>query len=440
MQPTEGRSAAEPDREGRLSRLVALRRAIHARPELGFAEIETAAAVIDAMSGVADSVGFGQDVCGTTELSGFPAPADLAGARRRALDQGVAPELVRALGTGQTGVVVGIRGDRPGPVTAMRFDMDALPLQESTAESHLPAEEGFASVHDGIMHACGHDGHVAIGVELGHRLAVDRDFAGEVRLVFQPAEEGVRGAMTMLNAMRGVRRVVGLHLGIGLPVGTVAASVDGLLATEKWRVRLSGRPAHAALSPELGRHAVLGAATAALNLHVLPQVSGAVTRLNVGAIHGGTSANIIPKRAELLVELRADRLSAFEHLQGRARDVIAGAAQAHGLDWAIDVTGRTSTAQCDDVEIESLLEAAQETPGIEVADRTTTMSASDDITLLMQEVQDRGGTATFAVAGASSPAPHHHPLFDIDERCLPLAADWLEAALRGPAQGKTCDG
>jgi aminobenzoyl-glutamate utilization protein A len=414
------------------SRLVDLRRTLHARPELGFTEIETAATVVQLLGPVADSIALGREVGRPTSTAGVPGPDELARARRRALEHGIPDDLVERLGQGHTGVVVTIKGTRPGPVTAVRFDLDALPLQEARTVEHRPFREGFASANDGVMHACGHDGHVAIGVELGLRLAADRDFAGEVRLVFQPAEEGVRGALTMLAAgvTTGVRRMLGLHLGVGLPVGTVAASVHGIMATEKWTVTMTGESAHASLAPQEGRHAVLGAATATLGLHTLPQIAGAVTRLNVGALHGGTAANIVPDRAQLLVELRADSTPVLERLRERARAVIAGAAQAHDLGWTVELSGRAAAVSCDDVEVEAMLDAAALTRGVDQALRSAPMSASDDVTLFMEDVQRTGGTATFVLVGAGNPAPHHHPLFDIDERCLPIAVDWLETALR----------
>jgi aminobenzoyl-glutamate utilization protein A len=414
------------------SRLVDLRHTLHARPELGFTEIETAATVVQLLGPVADSVALGREVGQQTSTAGVPGPDELARARRRALEHGIPDDLVERLGQGHTGVVVTIKGTRPGPVTALRFDLDALPLQEARTAEHRPYREGFASTYDGVMHACGHDGHVAIGIELGLRLAADRDFAGEVRLVFQPAEEGVRGAITMLaaGATTGVRRMLGLHLGVGLPLGTVAASVHGIMATEKWTVTMTGESAHASLAPQQGRHAVLGAATATLGLHTLPQIADAVTRVNVGAFHGGTAANIVPDRAELLVELRADSTPVLERLRERARAVISGAAQAHDLESSVEVSGRAAAVSCDDVEVEAMLDAAALTNGVDQVLRSAPMSASDDVTLFMEDVQHTGGTATFVLVGAGSPAPHHHPLFDIDERCLPIAVDWLETALR----------
>jgi len=412
--------------------VVTLRRLIHARPELGFAEIETASLVIQELEGAADRVEWGQAVCDVRGIAGLPGSAELAAARARARASGVPERLVDELGHGATGVVATLIGTSPGPTVALRFDMDALAVEEQDGPDHLPAREGFASAHPGVMHACGHDGHVAIGIELGRRLAADRDFPGEVRLIFQPAEEGVRGARAMLAAgvTADVDVLVGVHLGIGLPLGAVAAGAQGVMATEKWRITLTGRSAHAALSPHEGRNALLGAAAAALALHGLPPYPGATTRANVGRLVAGSASNIVPGDALLECEFRADDSSVLADLLNRARAVVEGAAAMHGLDAAIAVTGAAATARADDTIVEALCQAADGVPGATDVRPFAPMSASDDVTLFMGDVQSRGGLATLALVGASSPVPHHHPSFDVDERALPLAVEWLERAVR----------
>ncbi|UOT08070.1 MULTISPECIES: amidohydrolase [Rhodococcus] len=412
--------------------LVSLRRALHAHPELGFCEIETAARIIDELATAVDTLEFGSTVCAVAELAGLPPAEELDHARRRALEAGIEPELVERLGHGNTGVVASVRGRRPGPVIALRCDMDGLPITESEDAAHPPFRGGFASEVSGIMHACGHDGHVAIGVTLAKRLAEDRNFAGELRVIFQPAEEGVRGARAMVaaGAARGVDVMLGLHLGIGLDVGTVASSTSGVMATEKWKIELTGAPAHAALAPSEGRNALLGAATIALGLHALPPFAQATTRVNVGKMTAGTSANIIADSAEIHCELRADDTDVFAELTSRARDVVLGAAGMYGLGARIDVIGSAEVAVCDSEIARALDRCAHTVDDITNALPTAPMSASDDVTLFMADVQRRGGKATFVLVGASSPAPHHHPRFDIDERSLPIAADWLEQFIR----------
>lgn len=414
-----------------LSDLVRLRRQLHRRPELGFLEIETAAAVITRLRPVADTLSFGRAVCDLTAVDGGPSPEERYAAVRRAEGRGVVPELLDELGTGATGVVATIRGSRPGPVIGIRFDLDALPIQESAEATHRPQRLGFASEIAGQMHACAHDGHVAIGLELGRRLA-DRAFAGQVRLIFQPAEEGVRGAAPMLatGVGDGIDIMLGLHLGIDLPVGVVATSAAGLLATEKVQARFLGRASHAALAPQQGRSAALGAAAAVLALHTLPQYAGAQTRVNVGTIIAGTAPNIVPESAEICFELRADSEEAFVWLRERADRVIAGSAATYGLEASQATIGRATTVTCDPALAGMLSQLARDVPGVRQVHDTAPMSASDDVSLFLREAQRQGGQATLILVGASSPAAHHSSGFDIDERCLEIGVGVLESFIR----------
>lgn len=409
-----------------------LRRDLHRRPELGFTEIETAARVITDLTGVADELRYGADVLDTAAAPSLPTDVELAQARKRATAAGVRADLVEALGYGATGVVATVAGGRPGPVLALRFDMDALPVAEDDSDAHLPAREGFASERAGLMHACGHDGHTAIGVELLRRLARDRDFAGTVRAIFQPAEEGVRGATPMVaaGALDGVEVMLGVHLGLDLPVGEVAGGVHGVMATRKFTAAFTGRAAHAALAPAEGRNALLAGASAALGLHALPPFSGATTRVNVGRMVAGTTANVIAENAVLACEIRASDDAALAALDARAEQVIAGAATMYDVDADVRTTGASLVPRCDDAVVEAMLTAAESVPGIAQAHRSTVMNASDDVTVMMHAVQEAGGRATFAVVGASNPAPHHNRLFDVDEAALSLAVGWLEAAVR----------
>jgi len=179
----------------------------------------------------------------------------------------------------------------PGPTVALRVDMDANDLIEAAEEKHRPFREGFASVNKGAMHACGHDGHTATGLGVAEVLAGLKDrLAGTVKLIFQPAEEGVRGAKAMVarGVVDDVKYVVGAHLGINLKkTGQVACRTEGFLATTKLDAVFTGKPAHAGGAPEQGRNAVLAAATATLNLHAISRHSQGASRINVGVIQGG---------------------------------------------------------------------------------------------------------------------------------------------------------
>jgi len=181
---------------------------LHATPELGFLEYRTAAKVASVLDSLGYELELGEAAMSASERMGVPprevldrefaaAAADLPGQRFMEHFEG-----------GMTAVVGTLAGDRKGGVAAFRFDMDALPVEESGDPDHVPTREGFRSLRPGLMHACGHDGHVAIGLALAARLA-DRDFPGQVKLLFQPAEEGLRGAASVVasGVLDGVDRI-----------------------------------------------------------------------------------------------------------------------------------------------------------------------------------------------------------------------------------------
>jgi len=414
--------------------VVERRRLLHRRPEVGFCEFLTSSLVIAELSRWGYDVQWGSAAADLSAVRGLPEPEELVRASERAVVHGADPRLVEQLGDGGTAVVARLQGSRPGPVTALRFDMDALPLSESEDCGHAPARLGFRSEHAGEMHACGHDGHVAIGLALAERLA-DGDFAGQVRLVFQPAEEGGRGAAPLVaaGACADVDRLVCLHLGLNLPVGSVAAGSRGFFANSKVRAVLSGAPAHAAAAPEHGRNALLAAATAALNIHALPRFSTADTRVNVGALRAGTAANIIAADAQMMIETRATDGEVNLELTRRVHRVLEHAAAMQEVQVRVEDIGGATTVACDPDLVARVRRAAHALPDDLAITDDHDVKVSDDATLLMHAVQAGGGLATYVVVGASSPAPHHSATFDIDERSLPLSVDLLEACLRGPA-------
>ena len=175
--------------------LVRIRRDLHRCPETGWLEMRTTAILAKALRAMGYETYTGRAVCKEGARLGLPDEAILAAHAERALAQG-APEdeLTQDVRAGYTGVVAVLRCGE-GATLAMRFDIDALPMAECPQETHRPTREGFASVNPGMMHACGHDGHAAIGLGVARILAAHRDaLRGTVKLIFQPAEEGVRGA------------------------------------------------------------------------------------------------------------------------------------------------------------------------------------------------------------------------------------------------------
>jgi aminobenzoyl-glutamate utilization protein A len=407
-----------------------LRRDFHQHPETGFCEFRTASRAAGFLTDLGWDVLAGPDAITSSARLGVPSPEELESAWERAAANGGDPRFLDAMRGGLTGVVATLRGRDPGPVIALRADMDALPIQEAQSDGHRPAREGFCSQTPGIMHACGHDGHVAIALTLAAKLA-NRDFPGTVKLLLQPAEEGGRGGAAMVAAGTAddVDMFLALHLGMGLPMGAVCPAVSGLMANVKLRAVFHGVAAHAAMSPDAGRHALLGAAAAALGVHTMPPVPGHETRVNVGALHSGTSSNIVPDRAEMLLETRADDAAICGQLEDRVRALLSGAADGYGLDLDLERIGAVMPAS-NDKAAEDLVAAAAQVQHISLA-ALTSPPASDDATAFMRKVQAGGGLACYLGLGAGNHGPHHSPFFDIDEPALPIGVRLLEQVIRG---------
>jgi aminobenzoyl-glutamate utilization protein A len=410
---------------------VRWRRDLHTHPEVGFTEFRTASRVAGALADLGWEVVTGEDAMAAGERLGVPTPAELDAAYERALACDGDARYLPAMGGGHTAVVATLRGAHSGRAVGLRVDMDALPILEVASSSHRPARDGFASVWPGAMHACGHDGHVGMAVELAQRLAADPP-AGSVSIFFQPAEEGGRGgrAMAPTGLADRIDLFVAVHLGLALPTGTLAPSIDGLLANSKLRAVFHGHGAHAALAPQDGRNALLGAASATLAVQGLTRVAGHETLVAVGRISGGTSSNIVPDTAEMLLETRADDGEVNADLEQRARAMIEGAAHMHGLTVDIELIGSVTTARADPAARDAVVRAGR-AAGLEIVQPAADSGvASDDATALMRRVQAGGGTATYAAIGADLAGPHHTATFDFDETALAGGVEFLERLVR----------
>lgn len=416
--------SASPAGDG-LSTAVAWRRDLHAHPEVGFTELRTASRIAGHLTDLGWRVVVGPDAMPPEQRLGVPSEAELDDAYRRAEADGGDPRFLPAMRGGHTAVVATLGSGTPH--LALRADIDALPIAETDDPAHPPVTAGFASRRPGVMHACGHDGHVGIAIELAERLTADPP-PGRVTLIFQPAEEGGRGgaAVAASGLLDDVDLLVALHLGLDLPTGVLQPSNDALLANSKIRATFRGRAAHASLDPQDGRNALLGAASATLALQGMTRVAGHATRVSVGRISGGTSSNIVPDTAEMLLEVRADDGDVNADLEARARAMLEGAAQMHGLEVDVELIGAVTTATADPAAVAAVVDAARAV-GLRVAEESAGSSvASDDATALMRRVQAHGGLATYVGLGSTLPSGHHTRAFDLDEAALPLGVDLLE--------------
>lgn len=415
------------------------RRDFHLHAESGWLEFRTASKVAEVLDGLGYQLALGRDVIDADSRMGLPDEETLAQAFQRARAQGAPERWLPAFEGGFAGVVATLDTGRPGPTLAFRVDMDALDLNEQHDDSHRPHRDRFASCNDGMMHACGHDGHTAIGLGLAHVL---KEYAAQLNgtmvLIFQPAEEGTRGARAMVAAgvLDEVDYFTAIHIGTGVPAGTVVCGGDNFMATTKFDVQFSGVAAHAGGKPEDGRNALLAAAQAALALHSIAPHSAGASRVNVGVMQAGTGRNVVPSSALLKVETRGETDAINQYVFERAKQAIAGAAIMYETSYQLQLMGAATSSAPSPAWVDYLRQQTAQVPGVKQAvDRIAAPAGSEDATLMMARVQERGGLASYMIFGTELSAGHHNEKFNFDENVMTLAVETLaRVALNFPWQ------
>lgn len=373
--------------------LVTWRRDFHRHPELGFQEVRTAGIVADHLRGLGLEV---------------------------------------STGIGKTGVVAIIEGDAiddNAPTVLLRFDMDALPIHEEN-------NTDYQSQTPGVMHACGHDGHTAIGMGVAQVLNEQRaSLRGRVKLVFQPAEEGLGGASAMIAD--GVltdpkpAAAFGLHLWTGLPLNQVIVQSGPLWANaDMFGLTVRGQAGHGAMPHEtvdatvVASHIVV-AWQSIVARNVNPQDTAVVT---VGSLHSGSASNIISDQADLRGTIRSFSKEVQSLLLRRLEEIAVGVAQAFGATAQFSYLGGCP-ATVNSEEGATLIHgvAAQVVGETQIAQIAPMMVGED-----MSEFLNRA-PGCFVLVGASDPngkwhSPHHTPTFDLDERTLPTGVALLAGA------------
>jgi len=378
--------------EALAAELITTRRDLHRYPELGFQEVRTAGIVA-----------------------------------RRLGELGLEVQT----GIAQTGVVGLLQGERDGPTLMLRFDMDALPIQERN-------QTEYVSQTAGVMHACGHDGHVAIGLAVARLLAQERQrLAGRVKFVFQPAEEGLGGAEAMVRA--GVLAdprpdlALGLHLWNGAPLGRVVVTAGpAMSAGEIWRCMLRGRGGHGAqpheaADPVVAAAYIVTALQSVVARNVNPEATAVVT---VGTLHAGDAFNIIPAEATLTGTIRTYDPAVRERVLARVRAIVEGVAAALEVSAELDIKLLTPPLINDGAACALVRAAAEAVVGAGNVETQRRWMASEDMAFFLQEVPGCFFFVGSANAGRGLSYPHHNPQFDFDEAALPLAAAILAGAAR----------
>lgn len=392
--------------------LVNWRRLFHRLAEPGWLECRTTEQLIRAVEGENVAVHYGKAIYSKERL-GLPAAAERANYTKNLhLDLEKAEEVL----AGYTGLIAVVDTGKPGPHVGFRFDIDALPLTETHAANHLPRREHFQSEHEGFMHACGHDGHMAIGVCLTRWLAREaRHMTGKFVIVFQPAEEGVRGADALAEGplLKYLDYFFGLHIGMGLGSGKICVGTTDILATEKIDAEFIGQSAHAGAHPEEGRHAILAAAMATLGLHTLPQDANGLARVNVGQISGGSSRNIVANQAKIALEIRGSNERVMTHLKEGANRVLEGAALQFGCQVKTACVGRADAWEDKNHHFHEQVARYCQKKGYQLAEHS--MKGSEDVALFLNRVAERGGKVMHLMVGSDLKSAHHQEGFDFNE-------------------------
>jgi amidohydrolase len=365
--------------------LVEIRRTIHMHPELGFDEVETSKLVAKWLER------FGLEV---------------------------------TKGIAKTGVTGLLEGKGAGKTVAIRADMDALPLEEANP---VP----YASKIKGKMHACGHDAHVAILLGVAKYFSTSKDrLKGNIKWIFQPAEEGGGGGKVMVEEgvleNPKVDAIFGAHVFPLLPVGKVGIyEREGLAATDRFTIKIIGKGGHAA-NPHLSKDPILTAGHLITQIHSIvsrninPLDSGVIT---IGKVNGGTAFNIIPDEVELLGTVRSLTPQVREELKSRIEKVVQGVVHSFDMDYRFDFEYGYPVL-VNDLEMSKLVASAcSKGIGKENVEVLRPSMGGEDFAYYLEKVP-----GSFFRLGCRNEEkgivhPYHSSLFDIDEEMLPFGVE-----------------
>jgi len=365
--------------------LVEIRRTIHMHPELGFEEVETSKLVSEWLER------FGLQV-----------------------KRGIA----------KTGVVGLLQGSEPGRTVAIRADMDALPLDEA---NQVP----YVSKVKGKMHACGHDAHVAILLGVAKYFSSIKDqLKGNIKWIFQPAEEGGGGGKVMVEegVLEGpkVDAIFGTHVFPLLPVGKVGIyEREGLAAADRVKIKIIGKGGHGAM-PHLCKDPILAAG------HVITQLHSIVSRninpldsavITIGKISGGTAINIIPDEVEMLVTVRSLSPQVREELNRRMEEVVQGVARSFEMDYRYEFEYGYPVLMNDPEMSKLVTSACSKGIGKENVEVLRPSMGAEDFAYYLEKIPGSFFRLGIRNEKRGIIHPYHSSLFDIDEEVLPFGVE-----------------
>ena len=415
--------------------LRALRREFHRYAEPAWMEMRTTSRIARELKNMGyEEILLGDAVCLDAARMGVPDRTRLDEHYRWAEENGADEVFLPHTRGGFTGVIATLRCGE-GPTLALRFDIDALGVRECAEAGHLPHNEGFASQIAGVMHACAHDGHAAIGLGTARLLMKYRDrLHGTVKLIFQPAEEGVRGARAIVEHghLDDADFALGGHIfptdkAPGNDIAVFAEGGRGALATTKLDFIFHGKAVHAAIAPQEGQNAMLAAATATLNLHAIPRFSSVPTHVNVGRFTAGTGRNVVCETAKIEVEVRGATSSANDYMEQRAIAIARAAAQMYDCKLETIYMGGAPAMESS-WPLAERVERIARGQGYAATALESMDGGSEDFSFMARRVIERGGEATFFSLLTPCAAVNHNDRFDFDETILPIGVEVFTCA------------
>ena len=421
-----------------MNQLTEYRREFHKYPENGWREFRTSARVAEILTGMGYDVAMGPDVIEPGSV-GEPERLSEEQIRQemgRAVRQGADPAFVERT-QGWPGVMAVLDTGREGPVSAMRFEMDCLPYDEPQRPGYRPCDEGYLSCNPQSVHACGHDGHTAIGLGIAAELMKRKgELKGKIKLFFQPAEETFYGAQSIVDKghLDDVMNFIAVHIALSaenkpLPSHTVACGCRDFLSDRQLDVYLEGKAAHPCGASQEGKNALLAACSAALNIHSIAPHEEGLCRVNVGEIHAGVCANTIAPNAMMRIEYRGQKPAISEYAGQRIFDILEGTAKAYDLKYHYVDYGEVPAGASDYAMMEVVQRAAQKVPWFQTVYFEGNVGGTDDAAVMLTKVQQNGGIGSYVGIGADTTGPVHNPEFDFDEDCLQAAVDVCVYAL-----------
>ena len=403
--------------------LIRLRRHFHKYAEPAWMEFLTTVKIIEELKNYNLEIYYGKEIYFNKRM-GLPEKSILESYKNSISISDI--EKKEEILDSYTGLIAVLDTKKIGPNIGFRFDIDANELCESNSLGHLPNILNFSSKNSFAMHACGHDAHMSIGIELAKILASNiNKLKGKIIFIFQPAEEGVRGAYSLMNnpIIDKLDYLAGMHIGMDVKSGEIGVGSHGFLATKKIDIIFKGKATHAGASPEKGHNALLAASSAVLNFNSLAQHSMGEARINVGKLNAGSGRNIIANKAKIEMEIRGENENIISYLYDGVNRIVKGSAISYDCSYEIEIKGQAPSLISYDEEFIKNLRNYYKEKSYKLVDAN--LKGSEDIAYLLNEVRKAGGKTVHFILGSNLKDSHHSEEFDINEKDMLRGVDLM---------------